>query len=332
MLRNPVLVTLLGLLSLILVSCGGDGESPTPISPAPTAEHQAADEELALLYVQNAVSGSLIPVTGADDTFTLTLEGVSKSTVFFADRPGTVSGHVSTDLFIRNWGTGANSFVVSPPNAALDILGGERTGDVVVVKISEPIYDEEAAQLTYRVKALKNIGTGSLLSFDERRDILEDMPESFGQVGLFIDASGIDAAAVLIGRHCPKCDLTLADLGGADLGGADLSGADLRKANLSGAVLHKANLKATKLMEADLRKASLKLTKMMEADLRKANLIGADLSGANLTGADLTGASVTPASLTLYGPTGGAGADIETVTLTAAIFTHANTTDCKGCP
>ena len=69
-------------------------------------------------------------------------------------------------------------------------------------------------------------------------------------------------------NHCPKCDLS----------GADLKWANLRGANLSGADLRGANLRETNLSEADLS----------GANLERVNLSGAYLSGANLTDTDLT--------------------------------------------
>ncbi len=62
--------------------------------------------------------------------------------------------------------------------------------------------------------------------------------------------------------HCPKCDLSGADLSKADLRGADLMGANLREARLWAA-------------------------KMSEADLTGANLSGAEMSRASIVGAIL---------------------------------------------
>ena len=69
---------------------------------------------------------------------------------------------------------------------------------------------------------------------------------------------GIDKAKKLLALgHCPKCDLS-----GADLKGAELNGANLYRANLNGANL-------------------------IEADLTGANLSGAEMSRASIVGAIL---------------------------------------------
>ena len=352
------LLFLLCILALILASCGGDGDTPTATPQGAIAE----DEEVSLLYVQNATSGSLVLVAGTNDTFTLTLEGISKSTVFFADRPSTVAGHVSTDLFIRNWGTGANSFAVSPPNAALDILDGEHTGDVVVVEISEPVYDEQTAQITYRAKVLKDLDGEGLLAFDERKDELENVPQSFGQVGLFIDASDALIYSLLFSNSCPDCDLSGADLSGANLTGANLNNTNLSGAFLSGTIfrgadLWRANLSGSDLTNADLTSAIMNVINLSGSDLNGADLSGsiltsvgpgdtADLSGANLTGAFLYGTDLSNGeTFEEGGPGSGANltnavlidanltdAVLFNVNLTGADFTGAITTNCKGCP
>ncbi|MFC2035920.1 calcium-binding protein [Chloroflexota bacterium] len=164
-------------ISLLLAACV-DGEN------TPTLEEL---EESSILFVQNATSGTLTPVEEDEDTFLLTLEGVSHSTIWFADRPGIRAGHETTRMFINNWGTGQDSFAALPPNAALDILEGEQDGDVLVVQISQPEYDEEAGRLTYQAKILSNVTRG-LEVFNLRIDKPEAMPRSFGHASLFIDS------------------------------------------------------------------------------------------------------------------------------------------------
>lgn len=46
----------------------------------------------------------------------LTLHGLAHSTLFFADRPERVVGHLSTRKFVDQWGEGENSFANDPPN------------------------------------------------------------------------------------------------------------------------------------------------------------------------------------------------------------------------
>jgi hypothetical protein len=178
------------LASILLAACRAPEATPTLEEPV---------EELSLLFVHNATSGTLTPVAGAEDTFLLTLEGVSYSTIWFSERPSLTAGHIPTQLFIDNWDTGENSFTDSPPNAALDILEGETDGDVLVVQLSQPKYDEEAARLRYHVKVLQDVA-GGLESFNLRMDAPAAVPRNFNHASLFIDCTNIGSQEI---RYTP---------------------------------------------------------------------------------------------------------------------------------
>jgi hypothetical protein len=122
-------------------------------------DSQAAE----FLFVQTADS-----VTFQDDT--ITLHGVSPTTLFFSDRPDRITGHQDTEMFVENWSTGDDSFASDPPNAALSILGDEDNEIVeVVVELRDPIL--VAGNLSYTVTVLDG-----------------KLPESGGVSALFIDA------------------------------------------------------------------------------------------------------------------------------------------------
>ena len=69
------------------------------------------------LFIQGAQSGSVSEVNAT--TSTLELSNVSDKTILFSDRPDRIVASINTTDFIGNWSTGANSFAVDPPNAAL---------------------------------------------------------------------------------------------------------------------------------------------------------------------------------------------------------------------
>jgi hypothetical protein len=107
------------------------------------------------------------------DGKTLTLHGITPSTLYFSDRPQRVVGHMSTADFVDLWAIGDNSFESDPPNAVLAFLepGADVPDDVVVV-LKEP-------QLS---------GTGEL---SYSIDVLEGtVPAKTGPVSLFIDPFG----------------------------------------------------------------------------------------------------------------------------------------------
>ncbi len=69
-------------------------------------------EDMEALFVQTAASMT-------SDRGTITLQGVSPSTLYFADRPQREVGHMSSVQFVANWAAGDNSFADNPPNAVL---------------------------------------------------------------------------------------------------------------------------------------------------------------------------------------------------------------------
>ncbi len=122
-------------------------------------------EDMEALFVQTAAS-----MTSAEGS--MTLRGLSPSTLYFADRPDREVGHISTRQFVANWGEGENSFAANPPNAVLSFAEpGERPPVDAVVVIQDPHLDGDA--LSYSIKVLD--GT---------------VPTSTGPCALFIDPFG----------------------------------------------------------------------------------------------------------------------------------------------
>ena len=106
------------------------------------------------------------------DGNTLTLQGVTPSTLYFSDRPQRIVGHMSTADFVDLWDEGENSFQDDPPNAVLAFLepGDDAPEDAVVV-IREPHID--GAQLSYSIETLDGA-----------------VPTQAGPVTLYIDPFG----------------------------------------------------------------------------------------------------------------------------------------------
>ncbi len=106
------------------------------------------------------------------DATTLTLTGVTPSTLYFSDRPQRIVGHMTTADFVGLWDEGDNSFAADPPNAVLSFLepGGEVPEEAVVV-IKEPQLRD--GRLSYSIDVLE--GT---------------LPAQSGPVTLFIDPFG----------------------------------------------------------------------------------------------------------------------------------------------
>jgi hypothetical protein len=122
-------------------------------------------ERIDALFVQSATA-----FTSGHGT--LTLHGLTSSTVYFADRPRREIGHLPSRRFVELWDCGVNSFAVDPPDAVLSFLDEDDDApDDAVVVLREPrlIGDD----LTYRVDLLE--GT---------------LPTRSGPCALFIDVFG----------------------------------------------------------------------------------------------------------------------------------------------
>jgi hypothetical protein len=122
-------------------------------------------ERIDALFVQSATGFS-------SDADTVTLHGLTDSTVYFADRPRREIGHIPSRRFVSLWAAGVNSFAVDPPNAVISFLDDEGGGasDAVVV-LHEPSL--EGTDLTYRVEVLEGA-----------------LPAESGPCSLFIDVFG----------------------------------------------------------------------------------------------------------------------------------------------
>ena len=122
-------------------------------------------EDMEALFVQTAAS-----MTSGRGT--ITLQGLSPSTLYFADRPQREVGHMSSAHFVANWPAGDNSFADNPPNAVLSFAEpGDRLPEDAVVVIQDPHLDGDT--LTYNITLLD--GT---------------VPAATGPCALFIDPFG----------------------------------------------------------------------------------------------------------------------------------------------
>lgn len=135
-------------------------------------------EDMEALFVQTAAG-----MTSSQGS--LTLQGLSPSTLYFADRPQREVGHMLSRQFVANWAAGEdNSFANNPPNAVLSFAQpGDRTPEDAVVVIQDPHLDGDT--LTYNIKVLD--GT---------------VPAATGPCALFIDPLGRPLSPVSVaGMH-----------------------------------------------------------------------------------------------------------------------------------
>jgi hypothetical protein len=129
------------------------------------------DTQADFLFVQTAKRMRFDKATN-----TVTLEGISPVTVFFADRPERIAGNMKTTSFVPFWSTGKNSFLSDPPNADISLVNGHTVQQVVVV-LQNPVLQGE--NLAYTVKVLEG-----------------DMPARANDVSVFIDVIGMPLTPV----------------------------------------------------------------------------------------------------------------------------------------
>jgi len=159
----------------------------------------AKQEIVPSLIVLNADGAAL-------DGETLTLTGVSKNAIIFADRPVRSAGHALTAHLIEEWGDGSQSFAKDPPNATVSVLASDASSvtDAVVV-LKSPKLDGD--KLTFNVQVLE----GSL--------------KSDGPAAIFIDIIGLPRTPVSFAGAARRTAYRGAWYGGAAVAGAAVAGA-----------------------------------------------------------------------------------------------------------
>jgi hypothetical protein len=83
----------------------------------------------------------------------LTLTGVAKSAIVFAERPAKAAGHLTTSELIAQWAKGTDNFRTDPPNATISILGEGSDVSDAVVTLKDPKLD--GSTLTFKVAVLE---------------------------------------------------------------------------------------------------------------------------------------------------------------------------------
>jgi len=185
-------------MALITVSFGALAEEAEEPEVGDVGELEA-ENNVTFMFVQTAASGTLVPVDGVENLYTLTLVGVAPQTIAFSDRPERIIVQAPMQEFLD----GFCWLPENPPNAAIEILEADEEEDVAVVELLDPVYDNETQTLQYNVSILEE-PDHSYAVFNERAD--QSLPEAFGPATLFIDdcADGWWRCCTLDGSYCGK--------------------------------------------------------------------------------------------------------------------------------
>ena len=133
-------------------------------------EKEVPKEKAQLMFVQVAED---VKVDAAAQT--LRLVKVGRQTLYFADRPARLAGHLKMSDFLDEWTpkAGKNNFGANPPNAVLSVYEpGQPDSTLAVVEIKNPRVD--GADLVYGYKVISG-----------------KLPASGGEAALFIDWIGV---------------------------------------------------------------------------------------------------------------------------------------------
>jgi hypothetical protein len=164
-------------MAILTLSCGVQAEETEDLR----ADNVTAEEKpVRFMFVQSAQSGTLVPVAGEDNLYTLTLRGTSPQTIAFSDRPERIVVQAPMQKFL-------DGMCFSPdngPNAALEILEADEDEDLAVVELFDPEYDALNQTLKYNVSILEQPDL-SYAAFNEHAD--KALPQIFGPAALFID-------------------------------------------------------------------------------------------------------------------------------------------------
>jgi hypothetical protein len=152
--------TIAGLLYLPSLACA-QAPTTTATSASPPGKSSVKVDMVPSLFVMNARSASL-------QGQSLTLAGVSPTSIVFADRPVRAAGHLPTEALLDEWTSG--DFAKDPPNATVSVLSKDgATARDVVVELRSPHL--EGDKLTFDVRMLE----GDLAGADGPASVFVDI-------------------------------------------------------------------------------------------------------------------------------------------------------------
>jgi hypothetical protein len=130
--------------ALLCAPISSYAQAPTT-SASPSSKSSVKVDMVPSLFVMNA-RGAILQGQ------TLTLAGISPSSIVFADRPVRAAGHLPTEALLEEWTTG--DFAKDAPNATVSVLSkdGVSARDVVV-ELRTPHL--EGDRLTFDVRVLE---------------------------------------------------------------------------------------------------------------------------------------------------------------------------------
>ena len=161
--RFILAMSIVGLLWMPVMA-GAQAPTTAALSTSPAGKSSVKVDMVPSLFVMNAHGASL-------QGQTLTLAGVSPTSIVFADRPVRAAGHLPTEALLEEWTTG--DFAKDAPNATVSVLSKDGlSAHDVVVELRTPHL--EGDRLTFDVRVLEG-----------------DLAGADGPAAVFIDIIGM---------------------------------------------------------------------------------------------------------------------------------------------
>ena len=159
--KSVKLVRIAGLLAVTAMLAGGAGAAFAQTVGTVTAQNVPSPPSMKTIGAPSAAAKpdivpSLFVFNSRGATLqgdTLTLTGVTRSSIIFADRPVRSAGHQPTADVIAEWGSGDDSFAKNPPNATLSVFSKDGSVKDAVVVLKNPKL--EGDKLTFNVQTLE---------------------------------------------------------------------------------------------------------------------------------------------------------------------------------
>jgi hypothetical protein len=157
------LVVAISIGALLWMPPTAGAQAPTTTAPSTSTPSKSSVkvDMVPSLFVMNAHGASL-------QGQTLTLAGVSPTSIVFADRPVRAAGHLPTEALLEEWTTG--DFAKDAPNATVSVLSKDGlSAHDVVVELRTPHL--EGDRLTFDVRVLE----GDLAGADGPASVFVDI-------------------------------------------------------------------------------------------------------------------------------------------------------------
>jgi hypothetical protein len=159
--RHLVIAICVGALLWMPTIAGAQAPTTTAPSAPKSSKSSVKVDVVPSLFVMNAHGASL-------QGQTLTLAGVSPTSIVFADRPVRAAGHLPTEALLEEWTTG--DFAKDAPNATVSVLSKDgASAHDVVVELKSPRL--EGDRLTFDVRVLE----GDLAGADGPASVFVDI-------------------------------------------------------------------------------------------------------------------------------------------------------------